>query len=175
MDKARVNVSILVQLISWPTTKLIHALRFILSPLIHAIIFLLSPIWILGRFLLLPFIHLAKGLFHVITLPLQVKWLERIETIYIYLGTAGLVGCMTGAILYFIFRFLSSSLSIDATSQAKPRKGRTTAEFRASRRDKQEKTLDTATPTPLVLDKAPGPRRRGLLSQTIVEEDDSDF
>ncbi|KZM19505.1 uncharacterized protein EKO05_0003004 [Ascochyta rabiei] len=175
MDTARVNVSILVQLVSWPTTKLIHALRFLLSPLLHAIVFVLSPIWILARFLLLPFLHLAKRLFHVITLPLQLKWLERIETIYIYLGTAGLIGCMTGAILYLIFSFLSSSLSIDTASQANPPKRRTTADFRAARRHKQEPTLDPAPPTQPVLDKAPGPRRRGLLSQTIVDEDDSDF
>lgn len=82
---------------------------------------------------------------------------------------------MTGAILYFIFRFLSSSLSIDAGSKEKPRKGRTTAEFRAARREKQDQMLTPSLPIPVVVDKAPGRRGRGLLSQTIVEEDDSDF
>lgn len=82
---------------------------------------------------------------------------------------------MTGAVLYFIFKFLSSSLSIDAASGARPRKGRTTAEFRATRREKQDQMLAPSPPTPVVVDKAPGRRGRGLLSQTIVEEEDSDF
>jgi hypothetical protein len=82
---------------------------------------------------------------------------------------------MTGAILYFIFRFLSSSLSIDAGSKEKPRKGRTTAEFRAARREKQDQVLTRSLPIPVVVDKVSGRRGRGLLSQTIVEEDDSDF
>ena len=97
------------------------------------------------------------------------------QTLYIYLGTAGLVGCMTGAVIYFIFTFLSSSLNIDATSRAMPPKGRTTAEFRAARREKHHQTLAPGPPIPVVLDKAPGRRGRGLLSQTIVEEEDSDF
>ncbi|KAF2630366.1 hypothetical protein BU25DRAFT_256988 [Macroventuria anomochaeta] len=175
MDKALVNFLTVVQLVWWPLRKLTNAIRFIVSPVLHAVVFILSPIWIVGSFMLLPFIHLAKGLFHIITLPLQVKWLERIETLYIYLGTAGLIGCMTGAVLYFIFKFLSSSLSIDATSRVKPRKGRTTAEFRSARREKQDRILASMPPTQVVLDKASRRRRHGLLSQTIVEEEDSDF
>src|SRR5690242_14359493 len=129
MDKAIVNTLAVVQWLWWPISKLIGALRFLLSPVLHAVLFILSPIAIVAGFLLLPFIHLAKGLFYLVTLPLQVKWLERIEvsscmntglaasakinqTLYIYLGTAGLIGCMTGAVLYFIASFLSSSLSI---------------------------------------------------------------
>jgi hypothetical protein len=82
---------------------------------------------------------------------------------------------MTGAVLYFIFKFLSSSLSIDA-SRSMPPKHRTTAEFRASRRQKKDRMLaHPAPPSLAVLDKAPSVRRRGLLSQTIVEEEDSDF
>ena len=79
MDNALVNILMLVHLVWWPVSKLANAVRCILSPLLHAVLFLLSPIWIVGGFLLLPFIHLAKGLFYIITLPLQVKWLERIE------------------------------------------------------------------------------------------------
>jgi hypothetical protein len=83
---------------------------------------------------------------------------------------------MTGAILYLIFKFLSSSLRIDATSRATPRKGRTTAEFRAARRKKQDHMLAPSPPIPVVVDKVPGRRGHGLLSQTIVEEEeDSDF
>jgi hypothetical protein len=74
-----VNSLIAVQVVWWPISKLIAALQFVLVPILRAVLFLLSPIWTVGTFLLLPFIHLAKGLYTVVTLPLQVKWLERIE------------------------------------------------------------------------------------------------
>jgi len=78
--------------------------------------------------------------------------------------------------LYFVFRVLSSSLSIDNNiSKHKGRIGRTTAEFRAARREKQDPMLALSLPIPVVVDKMPGRRGRGLLSQTIVEEEDSDF
>ncbi|KAF1362106.1 hypothetical protein EJ07DRAFT_163972 [Lizonia empirigonia] len=173
MDKALADFVFVVQLAWWPITKLINAFRIALMPVLHAAIFLLSPTWIVGGFLLLPFMHLAKALFCIITLPLQVKWLERIETLYIYLGTAALIGCMTGAVLYFIFNFLSSFLSIDTAPRAKQR---TTAEFRSARHEKQQRMLAApGPPTQVAMDKTPGYRARGLLSSTIVEEEDSDF
>lgn len=192
MDGALVKFLTVVNLVWWPIGKLINTIQSILSPILRLVVLLFSPIWIVGSFLVLPFVHLVKGLYHVITLPLTVKWLERIEvcscfsreamqilnhlqTLYIYLGTAGLVGCMTGAVLYFIFKLLSSALSIDAGSKYKPPKGRTTAEFRAARREKQDRMLAPSLPIPVVVDKMPGRRGRGLLSQIIVEEDDSDF
>lgn len=82
---------------------------------------------------------------------------------------------MTGAVLYFIFKFLSSSLNIDGTKVPRPRGGRTTAAFRAARREKQHQMLAPNPPTPVVLGKASGRGERDLLSQTIVEEEDSDF
>lgn len=95
---------------------------------------------------------------------------------YIYLGTAALIGCMTGAVLYFLFNFLSSSLSIDTAPRTRQRKQRTTAEFRSARHEKQQQMLAApGPPTQIAVDKAPGYRARGLLSSTIVEEEDSDF
>ena len=83
---------------------------------------------------------------------------------------------MAGTVLYFVFKFLSSSLSIDAASGAQPRKGRTAAEFRAARRGKQDRaSVLAASPTQAVLDKAPRYRGYSLMSQMIVEEEDSDF
>ncbi|KAH6622211.1 hypothetical protein C7974DRAFT_414869 [Boeremia exigua] len=176
MDKPLANLLAVVQLLCLPITKLLHAVRFVLSPILRLVLFLLSPIAIVGGFVLLPFVHLAKGLFHVVTLPLQVEWLERIETLYIYLGTAGLIGCMTGAVLYFIFKFLSSTLSIDAASKPPARRARTTAEFRTAQREKREKLSPVLqSPNRVAVDRTPSSRRRGLLSQTIVEEEDSDL
>lgn len=99
------------------------------------------------------------------------------QTLYVFLGTAGLIGCLTGAVLFVIFKFLSSTLNIDKPMVPRPRKeGRTTSEYRAERRIKKEDTIDySPTPTPLILKKVTGPRRRGLLSQAIMEEEDSDF
>lgn len=82
---------------------------------------------------------------------------------------------MTGAVLYFTFKILSSSLSIDTTGKDISPKSRTPAEFRAARREKQDHVLAPSLPIPVVVDKVPGRRGRGLLSQTIFEEEDSDF
>ena len=59
----------------------------------------------------------------------------------------------------------------------KPQRGRTTAEYRSARREKREEEsgLSSTPVTPAVLKKMSGPRRRGLLSQAIIEEEDSDF
>lgn len=79
MDNALVKFLTVVHLIWWPINKLINAVRTVLSPILRLVVFFLSPIWIVGSFLVLPFVHLVRGLYRIITLPLQVKWVERIE------------------------------------------------------------------------------------------------
>ncbi|KAF1947134.1 hypothetical protein EJ02DRAFT_450099 [Clathrospora elynae] len=166
MASAVTIVFIILHLIWWPISKLITI-----------IIALLSPFYTVLGFILLPFIHLGHTIIRLISLPFSVKWVERVETVYVYLGTAGLIGCITGTIFFIIFKFLSSSLNIDATIESPAReKGRTTAEYRTARREKREGMIDhLPSATPIVLKKVAGPRRRGLLSQAIIEEEDSDF
>ena len=84
---------------------------------------------------------------------------------------------MTGTILFIIFKFLSSSLHIDGPLVPEAREnGRTTAEYRAARRERKDESFDhSPIATPVVLKKVPGSRRRGLLSQAIIEEEESDF
>ena len=84
---------------------------------------------------------------------------------------------MTGGVVFIIFKLISSSLNIDSAVAPQPQgRSRTTAEFRAARREKKEDSMDfSAPPTPVVLNKVPGSRRKGLLSQAIIEEEDSDF
>ena len=95
---------------------------------------------------------------------------------YIYLGSAGLIGCMTGAVLYFIFNVLSSTLNINGSLKAKPRKPRTAAEFRIEQHEKREELFSGhSSPARVVSDRTPTSKRRGLLSQTIAEEEDSDL
>lgn len=79
MDNALVKFLTVVHLIWWPISKLINTVRILLSPVLRLVIVLLSPIRIVGGFLLLPFVHLVKALYNTVTIPLQVKWLERIE------------------------------------------------------------------------------------------------
>jgi hypothetical protein len=99
------------------------------------------------------------------------------QTVYIYLGTAAVIGCVTGVVMFAVFKLVSSSLNIDSAIVPQPQdRSRTTAEFRAARREKKEESMDFVTPpTPAVLKKVPGSRRKGLLSQAIIEEEDSDF
>ncbi|EDU40041.1 hypothetical protein PtrSN002B_002399 [Pyrenophora tritici-repentis] len=156
----------LVRLTWWPISKFINAC-----------IILLLPFYNLTTFILLPFIHLAHAIIAILSTPFRVKWLEQIETLYVFLGTAGLVGCLTGATVFVIFRFLSSTLHLDAPIvPEEPDMGRTAAEYRAARRVRKEQMIDDSpSTTPIVLKRVPGPRRRGLLSQAIIEEEDSDF
>jgi hypothetical protein len=84
---------------------------------------------------------------------------------------------VTGAVVFIIFKLISSSLSIDSAIVPRPQEpSRTAAEFRAARREKKEDSMDfSGQPTPVVLKRVPGSRRKGLLSQAIIEEEDSDF
>lgn len=93
---------------------------------------------------------------------------KNLQALYIYLGTATLIGALTGTVLFAIFSFLSSALNIDvATPRAKRR---TPAGFRADFKVEHQEKAERPAP---VLEK-PLPRRRGLLSQTIDGEG-SDF
>lgn len=161
-------------LLSWPIIKLFHLVAI-----------LLSPIWTIAQFIFLPFTVLAQTLLSVILFPFRLNLLDRVETIYIYLGIAGLIGFLAGGILYLTFNVLTSTLRIDASSvhsnavaQARlRRKARTAAEYRADRSRKKEKENESAAPSsPTTLRGEMAVRRqRGLLAQTIIEEEDSDF
>ncbi|KAF2181641.1 hypothetical protein K469DRAFT_670699 [Zopfia rhizophila CBS 207.26] len=146
--------------------------------LLYAILFVLSPFWTVTQFLLLPFTHLVQTVLNIVLFPFRLHLLDRVETIYIYLGIAGLIGFFAGAILYFSFNFLSSTLNIDPAGDANARhEGRTTAEYRAARNKKRQESSD-ASSTPVVLRRGSGSHgRKGLpvLSQTIMEEEESDF
>lgn len=88
---------------------------------------------------------------------------------------------MTGAVVFILFKFVSSSLNLDSASVSQPRdRSRTTADFRTEQRVKRkrvkEESLEVSPAhTPVILKRVPGARRQGLLSQAIIEEEDSDF
>ncbi|CAO2649635.1 Nn.00g070200.m01.CDS01 [Neocucurbitaria sp. VM-36] len=156
---------------------ILHIIWWPISKLINITVILLSPIWNVARFLSLPFIHLGHTIISILSFPFRTKWLERFETLYIYLGTAGLIGCITGTVLFILFKLLSSTLNIDATIVPEQgARGPTAAEYRAARRQKRDDSVDRSPiATPVALRKGALPRRRGLLSQAIIEEEESDF
>lgn len=93
------------------------------------------------------------------------------QTIYIWVGVAGLIGCVAGSVLFLLFNLLTSALNIDRTADDAPStaNGRTVKDFRATRRVKKE--LHTGTPSVRRIDKVAVLRRRGLSSQPILEEE----
>jgi len=101
-------------------------------------------------------------------------------TLYIYFGMAVLVGIFAGAGLSYTNTFLVHILG--ASKEAEVR-GRTLAAYRREKREKQVEKAKLAFPRVVPPISAPlaaewmkqdyGPESAGLLSTTIMEEDDS--
>ncbi|KAF2253906.1 hypothetical protein BU26DRAFT_516174 [Trematosphaeria pertusa] len=163
MADARAILSTVLYCAWWPTSKLLLAIRAILS-----------PFWAILQFVFLPLIYLVHAILAVILLPFRLHLLERFETIYIWLGIASLIGCVTGGALFLLFRILSSALNIDAAAaESKTRdRGRTAKEYRAARHERKRAAADGfSSSSSTAVHKAAKPDRRGLSSQTIIEEE----
>ena len=111
--------------------------------------------------------------------------LSRSQTLYIFFGVACLIGVVTGAALHYSSGFVSSVLKLD---QAPAQPGRTLARYRAEKQKKQAAKVRMTMPligAPSKIDGAlkeeysdwlrhgKGQGQKGLLSTTILEEDDS--
>ncbi|KAG9623853.1 hypothetical protein KCU64_g20082, partial [Aureobasidium melanogenum] len=118
-------------------------------------------------FLLQPLVLFAQLLAYCALVPL--RFLQKFETIYIYLGVACITGISTGLLLHFVYSFLHSNLHLASEPAVR---GPTSKQYRASPRRK-EAMLSPTLSMSSVLD-TPGAGRYGLLAQTIHEED-SDF
>ncbi|ORX97945.1 hypothetical protein BCR34DRAFT_496483 [Clohesyomyces aquaticus] len=161
------TVVIVLYVVCWPFIKLFQVLASVLS-----------PFWVVGQFMLLPVTYLVHAILHIILFPFRLQLLEKLETIYIYLGIAGLIGCITGAILFLSINILSSMLRIDARAGTQPRHehaGRTAAEFRATRRKRMEDTRENRSTPPVARISGPSQGRRGVGSQAILKEEDRDL
>ncbi|KAF2811486.1 uncharacterized protein BDZ99DRAFT_440359 [Mytilinidion resinicola] len=162
---------------NWLSTTLSVLYYIILLPvvkLVQLILLVLLPLLSLVQWILLPVTHLARVLLGVALLPFHAQLLSRFETIYIYLGVAGVIGSITGLILFACFNFLSALLRIDAAPEDTQAKGMTAASYRAARRRKQAiQPIYPLSPT-VLKEEVTGPHRN-LLAQTIVEEEDSDL
>ncbi|KAI9799677.1 MAG: hypothetical protein M1825_004412 [Sarcosagium campestre] len=123
---------------------------------------------------LAPVIHLLQFLARVVLFPLTL--LARFETIYIYLGVATILGILTGSILHLSSNILISALNL--SSRTKP------PSAQLGGQDQTEETLDSAAEPQYQLDdsmtkeyadwldKDRTKKKTGLVSQTILEEED---
>lgn len=71
---ARTVFSNTLYILWWPTSKILGAIRYILS-----------PFWTLIRFIFLPLTHLIQAILSVVLFPFRVDVLERIEVKAAYL------------------------------------------------------------------------------------------
>ncbi|KAH0259834.1 hypothetical protein KCU91_g14989, partial [Aureobasidium melanogenum] len=156
--------------VSWSLAALyylIYPVYFLLCSIAIILNTLLSPITSLLLFLLQPLVLFAQLLAYCTLVPL--RFLQKFETIYIYLGLASITGISCGLLLHFVYSFLHSNLHLASEPAVR---GPTSRQYRASRRRK-EAMLSPTLSMSSVLD-TPGAGRYGLLAQTIHEED-SDF
>ncbi|CAD0090641.1 unnamed protein product [Aureobasidium vineae] len=158
--------------VSWSLTALyylIYPIYFLLAFIALTLKTLLSPITSLLLFLLQPLVLFTQLLAYCALVPL--RFLQKFETIYIYLGVASITGISCGLLLHFVYSILHSNLHL---ASEPPVRGPSAKQYRASRRRKDmEAMLSPTLSMSSVLD-TPGAGRYGLLSQTIHEED-SDF
>ncbi|KAB8299912.1 hypothetical protein EYC80_000155 [Monilinia laxa] len=134
------------------------------------------------RTTLAPFLHLGNSFISTLLLPLKV--LAKFETLIIFLGSAVLIGLITGLILRISSSLLTSLFKLTPSPEET---GRSVSSIRAAQGEKKRNSnpdLLKWKVDPSVerrysewLEKNGGRKRdeHGLLAQTIIEEeDDSD-
>ncbi|KAI9850688.1 MAG: hypothetical protein M1838_005252 [Thelocarpon superellum] len=164
-------------------------MNYYLSTAITVGYYVVYPITTLISWLLVclaPVLHLAHYTFHALLLPLRI--LAKFETLYIYLGVAAVVGILTGSILHFSSGLLIWAL--DLRSSTEEDLGPHVERSRAALRKKKSGPAGSLSPIgsgsrPVLdpsikreyadwLDRDRARKRDGLLSQTILEEEDDD-
>ncbi|KAI9818527.1 MAG: hypothetical protein M1827_000586 [Pycnora praestabilis] len=156
-----------------------------LKTTLNVLYYLIYPILVLLGWMSMifaPVFYLGHYILHAFIVPIRL--LAMFESLYIFLGTAAIVGILTGSILHFSSTLLASTLNLDSVPA---REGRTAASVRAARREKLPQRLDLPALQIGPLPKLEKPMKReytdllekdrvrrpdGLLSQTILEEDD---
>ncbi|GAB7347853.1 hypothetical protein MBLNU459_g5385t1 [Dothideomycetes sp. NU459] len=157
----------LLTVLSW----IVYPVYFVLYYVALGILAVLSPISRVLLFLLQPVVYLAQFIGTCVTAPFY--FLQRFETLYIYLGVASLTGVAIALLLHYFYSFLHSSLHLASEPATR---GPTAKQYRAARQRKAKQAYEPLlSPVPLGVSDIPGRGRRGLLAQTIHEEGDSDF
>ncbi|MCJ1282999.1 hypothetical protein MMC26_002326 [Xylographa opegraphella] len=133
-------------------------------------------------FVAAPVLHVADYLIHGALWPMP----DHLQTLYIYFGVAALVGICTAAVLHYSMTFLVRNLGIDRIAEER---GRTLSSYRAEKTAREAEKLRQTLPKVgfkrIRLDsgvkeeysdwRKPGKGFgiKGLLSTTILEEEDS--
>ncbi|KAI9881353.1 MAG: hypothetical protein M1830_003360 [Pleopsidium flavum] len=161
-----------------------NTLQAIWSSVFTVFYYLLLPIivilkWLLTTlgFIVAPLLHLGHYTLHACLWPLRI--LAKFETLYIFFGVAALVGAVTGLVLHLSSSFVATTLSLDAVTEEQ---GRTVASYRAEKQRAKlsiprigaQRKIDRSLKTDYAdwLGKDKGQGRKGLLSTTILEEND---
>ncbi|KAL1304476.1 hypothetical protein AAFC00_003467 [Neodothiora populina] len=153
---------------------IVYPLYLVLYYVALAVLYILAPVTRVVLFVLQPLFYFARLVGACITAPFY--FFAKFETLYIYLGVATLTGFAVGLLLYFLHDFLCRTFRIAQTSVTEDI---TVKQYRERRRNRaklgqsHEPMLSPVSLKDSVSD-TPGKGRRGLLAQTIHEED-SDF
>jgi len=161
-----------------------------LSIIGNVLYYLSRPIMILLNWLMVilaPVLYLGHYISWTFLLPLRL--IAKFETIYIFLGVAAIIGLATGSVLHFSSTILASLFNINTNpkeSGLTAVSGRALHDFEKLESAWQRSTIRRPDAGPRSEAVAEGyPKRprddvnyrtedQGLLSQTILEEDDSD-
>ncbi|KAM3417350.1 hypothetical protein BST61_g5601 [Cercospora zeina] len=169
------------------------SIAILLRTTAYAVLWLLHLLWRPIAFALQPLIYLGSFLLACLALPFRA--VVQLETLYIYLGIAALVGILGGLLVSLITSKVTRTFvkSRPITAQ----KARSVKDYR---QQKEQQKVNDQLPTLLVplpptrqvngvspqrlspaslspgyLSLSDGSRWRGLMSTAILEEDDSDF
>ncbi|KAM3071993.1 hypothetical protein ACMFMG_008459 [Clarireedia jacksonii] len=147
--------------------------------------YLLLPVYLIFNWLLAllglalaPALHVGNALSSTLLLPLRI--LAKFEALFIFLGSALLVGLITGSILHLSSSVLISVLNLSPVAEES---GRSAASVRSAQAQKQRGSkqdplkwkIDPSVEKNYAawLEKDGGRIvEQGLLAQTIIEEDD---
>ncbi|KAG8532118.1 uncharacterized protein KY384_003755 [Bacidia gigantensis] len=167
-----------------------NVLYYLAFPIIYIVQALCSILWTASA----PLIYLGHYVLYACWYPFHVLGkfeLINQQTIYVFFGVATLVGLLTGTGVHFASRLVASILHIDALAKESGQRGRTIAEYRASKDESLEQTDDLGKAVQQVeiqrkdTERANelkdwdwaaedrGRSRNGSLPNTILEEEDS--
>ncbi|KAK3673649.1 hypothetical protein LTR78_006554 [Recurvomyces mirabilis] len=174
--------AVLTTYVIWPIGLVVY---YVLLYLAIAILFLAKILYTPVGWLLQPIIYMGQFLLIVLWTPFRL--LAKLETLYIYLGVAAVVGLAIGAVMRYLYGSLSGVLHLDTPP------ARSAKEYRQAKRREKEKTAASFYPPLHASPQSTSPTQpsqayystsdaalksrhgKGLLNQTIMEEMDSDY
>lgn len=108
--------------------------------ILFPIIWVVEHIVALLLIVLAPLYHLLQYTLHAASIPF--RYLAKFETVYIFFGTAVLLGLLTGIILYATSHLLGPVLGLNRQADEPPR---TAASYRAERAERKAREAQGRT------------------------------